>query len=246
MSTASGTVNNPAIDNLVQSCYVNESEWIPWSEITDIESSQIDNIYYAIRKQTRNDGEVEKTMIMLLCLGTSEECTPTFVSEFARIYSLPTHKYIDDVSQFRRYAKWLSQRNKQIYGFTEYKDNYYMVVDELFHHCYSRYGFCTACGIPRCSPVWCICGHKQLSDGWTSNNKQLDEFIKKSQLQTNSANDVYLEWIPFDSVGDGDLGVYLWGLPTHEEVELIPLKITDETHDLYYAEVNHLLMRHVY
>ena len=29
-------------------------------------------------------------------------------------------------------------------------------------------------------------------------------------------------------------------------VELIPLEITDSTHDLYYAEVNYLLMHHVY
>ena len=124
-----------------------------------------------------------------------------------------------------------------------------MVADKCSYHCYSRYGFCTACGILRCSPVWCICGHKQLSDGWTSDNKQLDEFIKKSQLQTNSPNDVYLEWIPSDCIYDmGENKAYLHGLPTSTDVpvKLIPLEITDETHGLYYAEVNHLLMRHVY
>ena len=122
-----------------------------------------------------------------------------------------------------------------------------MVADKLFYHCYSRYGFCSTCGILRCSPVWCICGYKQLSDGWTSNNHQLDDFIKKSQLQTNSPNDAYLEWIPFDCIGYlGDGYERLNGLPTARYVKLIPLEITDETHDLYYAEVNYLLMRHVY
>ena len=40
----------------------------------------------------------------------------------------------------------------------------------------------------------------------------------------------------------------LYGLPTdrYTDVKLIPLEITDETHDLYYAEINYLLMRHVY
>ena len=72
-------------------------------------------------------------------------------------------------------------------------------------------------------------------------DKQLDEFIKKSQLQSNSANDAYLEWIPFDCI-DKEYGIYfLQGLPTYEEVKLIPLEITDETHDLYYAEVNYYL-----
>ena len=95
--------------------------------------------------------------------------------------------------------------------------------------------------------MWCICGHKELADGWTSNNKQLDEFIKKSQLQTNSANHAYLEWIPFDCIDDKGCGFfYLDGLPTYKRVKLIPLEITDSTHDLYYAEVNHLPMRHVY
>ena len=97
--------------------------------------------------------------------------------------------------------------------------------------------------------MWCICGHKQLSDGWTSNNKQLDEFIKKTQLQTNSANHAYLEWIPFDCIGINRYGYqHLYGLPTsrYAPVKLIPLSITDSTHDYNYAEVKYLLMRHVY
>src|SRR6185312_6591412 len=239
-------VNNPAIDNLVQSSLESEYEnlrleWIPCSEFINIEPTQVDNInvYNATRKYTLDNGEVVESMIMLLCLGNDETCTPTLVSEFARIYSLPTHKYNNDVNQFRRHSVWLESRNALIKGFTEYDNNYYMVADERFYDCYSRYGFCSACGILRCSPVWCICGHKQLSDGWTSNNKQLDEFIKKSQLQTNSPNHAYLEWIPFDRIDDR-YGLRLYGLPFSDfaYVELIPLEITDETHDLYYAEVN--------
>ena len=90
--------------------------------------------------------------------------------------------------------------------------------------------------------MWCICEHKELRDGWTSNNKQLDELIKKSQLQTNSPNHAYLEWIPFDCIDDRE---FLYGLPTSSCVDWNPLEITDETHDLYCAEVNHLFMRHL-
>src|SRR6185369_998018 len=157
-------VNNLAIENLIQSSYVNETytlEWMPYKEITDVKSVQIDNIYYASRKQP--DGKVKETMLALL--GSSEECTPALVSEFARIYSLPTHEYNSVDSCFRRYSKWLQRRNKLIKGFTKSNDdNYYMVADRDFFHCYSRYGFCTTCGILRCSPVWCICGYKELSD----------------------------------------------------------------------------------
>ena len=243
---APGVVNNPAIDSLLQSLSERiKLEWIARADITDIEPAQIDNTYYAIYKYT-SYGRIDEMAIMLSLLGSSAECTLTLVSEFARIYSLATHKHKNDVNQFRRYPRWLYRRNDFINGFTEYDNNYYMVADRKFYHCYSLYGFCTACGILRCSPVWCICGHKQLSDGWTSNDKQLDEFIKKSQLQTISPNDAYLEWIQFDCIEDWGYDVCLYGLPTHSEVALTPLEITNETHYLYYVEVNYLLMRHIY
>src|SRR6185369_17530435 len=137
-------VNNSAIDNLVESSLESEDkdpslEWIPYEEFTNIKPTPTDAIYYASRKQPN---EVEETMTMLLLLGSSEECTPTLVSEFARKYSLPTHKYNNDVNQFRQYSTWLKSRNYMIKGFTKYEDNYYMVADKLFYDCYSRYGFC--------------------------------------------------------------------------------------------------------
>src|SRR6185295_14093238 len=226
MSLAS-EVNNPAIDNLVESSLESKKErlrlkWIPCSDITDIEPTPTNAIYYASRKH-----KAKGTMHLLL--GSSEECTPALVSEFARIYSLPTHKYNNADNNFRRYSEWLENRNELIKGFTKYEDKFYMVADKRFYHCYSRYGFCTACGTLRNSPAWCICGHKQVSDGWTSNNKQLDEFIKKSQLQTNSANDAYLEWIPFDCIVDLNGYRQLNGLPAAVYIKLIPLEITDST-----------------
>src|SRR5437764_6375280 len=126
MSLAS-EVNNPAIDSLIQSSLESENEdlrlkWIPYEEFTNIKPTPTDAIYYASRKQP--DGKVKETMLLLL--GSSEECTPTLVSEFARIYSLPTHKDIkDDVNQFRRYTTWLKQRNYMIKGFTKLDGNYY-------------------------------------------------------------------------------------------------------------------------
>src|SRR6185312_5019032 len=148
-------IQNSTIDNLIRA---SSKEWIPYSEITDIQSSPIDAaVYNATRKQTLPSGKVDEKMIMLLCLGSDEICTPTLVSEFARIYSLTVHDSNDDVDhKFRRYTKWLEYRNELIKGFTEYDNNYYMVADKRFYHCYSRYGFCSECRILRCSPVWCI------------------------------------------------------------------------------------------
>src|SRR6185312_16518025 len=101
MSSAPGVVkdiHNPAIENLIQSSESQSVVWIPCSEITDIQSTLIDAVHYAIRKKAFNE-----MLVMLISLGNDEICTPTFVSEFARIYSLPTHKYNNDVNHFRRY-----------------------------------------------------------------------------------------------------------------------------------------------
>src|SRR6185369_2724654 len=107
-------------------------KWIPCSKITDIEPTQINNVYCT----THNDVDDYyyyyggDNKIILLLLGSSEECTPTLVSEFARIYSLPTHKYNAVDNNFRRYSIWLRERNRPIKGFTEYDDNYYMVANK--------------------------------------------------------------------------------------------------------------------
>src|SRR6185295_4735359 len=120
MSLPSGAANNPAIDELVQSSLKSKNEnlrleWIPCSQITNVEPTQMDNVYYAIHYYTK---------IVLVFLGNSKECTPIYVSEFSRIYSLPTHQYKNNVGHFRRYSIWLERRNRLIKGFTKNNDNY--------------------------------------------------------------------------------------------------------------------------
>src|SRR6185369_2013751 len=113
--------HNPAIDSLIQD-NGSRLKWVSGSEIDDKELTQIDNIYRA------------HGYIILVLLANSEECTPTLVSEFARIYSLPVHKYNNvDNNNFRRYSVWLEQRNELIIGFTEYDGNYYMVADRRLY-----------------------------------------------------------------------------------------------------------------
>ena len=187
----------PAIDQLIESSKIPASgylKWIPFSEFTDVESIEHSTsnqpTYYATyeRAKEQRDGYnvllPPYKLVEMLRVGTVDECTQKFIHEFAKKHSLPTHKYDNpsNIVQFRRYSKWLARRNEMIEGFTSDNNNYYMVAKRRFHHCYSLYGFCSVCGILRCSPVWCICGHKELSQGWTSNNnKKLDEFITRTQ-----------------------------------------------------------------
>src|SRR5436190_478827 len=106
-------IRKKALNKLIKSSSKSphKLEWIPCSDITDIKPAQIDNVYCGA---INNKLFFYDEKLMLLCLGSSEECTPTFVSEFARIYSLPTQMYNNDVSQYRRYSKWLKYRNRRI------------------------------------------------------------------------------------------------------------------------------------
>src|SRR6185436_4297826 len=114
-------IQHPVIDNLIATSK-KPLKWIPYWQIINIESSQIDNVYYAIRKLSYDSRVNDLNLkITLQLVGSSEECTPALVSEFARIYSLPTHKYGNNVNQFRRYHTWLNRRNRHIQGFTKYK-----------------------------------------------------------------------------------------------------------------------------
>jgi len=62
------------------------------SQIIRIKPSLIDNdVYYTTRKCRLGNGRV--MMIRSLVGSSDETCTPTFLNEFARIYSLPTYKY---------------------------------------------------------------------------------------------------------------------------------------------------------
>src|SRR6185312_4660196 len=110
-------MHNLAIDALVQASLENEHErlrleWVPHSKISDMTSTSIDNVYYASKSY--------ELLILILLMYT-----PTFVSEFSRIYSLPTHKYKNNDNNFRRYTTWLEYRNGLITGFTEYDNKYY-------------------------------------------------------------------------------------------------------------------------
>jgi serine/threonine protein kinase len=81
---------------------------------------------------------------------------------------------------------------------------------------------CPECGKPRISFGWCKdCETNSMKENflyWTSENKEIDELIRHTQLNASQTCD-YLEWIPFEKfemvkyIGSGGFGsVYsaLW------------------------------------
>jgi len=247
----------PAIDQLIEysSAYdgelvsCNQLEWIPCSEISDVklirQSADL-NIYYAV---------YGKAEMMLLLLGTRDKCTSEFINEFARTLSLSAQTLSpSNVNQFERYPYLLAMRNGcEIMGFTMIEDTYYFVANRPFAHFYSIFGFCSACGLLRSSPVWCICGQKELSNEWTSNCKKLDDFIRKSHIRTTTPNDFYLQFCPPDWLGltlpdkltmlhKDDPRKYTFSRYRRSSMsiflELIPLETSELSDDLFYQKVN--------
>jgi len=185
--------------------------------------------------------------MILLEYEDGDGCPQEFVNNFAKQFSIPTYKYENPttVNRFRRYPTWLNNRNRLIYGFTEYKDKFYMIADKNLDLCINLYGWCSECKILRCSPIWCICGHKELSNEWTSGNESLDKFIKETQTQTESANEAYLEWIPFEMLNccSHNLSASSTiGMPTYSDIDLVLLETSEETDELDFQTVNSSLI----
>ncbi|GES90051.1 kinase-like domain-containing protein [Rhizophagus clarus] len=67
------------------------------------------------------------------------------------------------------------------------------------------YGICGECNEPGTGENWCQpCNAKRFKDNfinWTSGNKDIDEFIQRSQLDAVYYTK-YLEWIPFENFKD--------------------------------------------
>ena len=188
-----------------------------------------------------HSGDLDSMKVTLMLFETNDKCTDEFIQEIDRIYSLSTGRH-GNCDHFKRFPMLLELRNRFIHGFTNFEGNYYMVVCESFSHTYVQCGFCSECGILRCSPVWCICGHKELINACPSNNETIDKLIKHSQRQTISANEAYLEWIPFDNLfyfqpfacarphaenSSNRLFARLYYLPSITEVELVPFQVSE-------------------
>ncbi|CAG8677733.1 18735_t:CDS:2, partial [Acaulospora morrowiae] len=64
------------------------------------------------------------------------------------------------------------------------------------------YGKCTQCKRYNTSLAWCqSCDPFKTTQGWTSGNKDIDDYIKEFQLKATEYEDV-IEWIPFNRLSE--------------------------------------------
>ncbi|CAG8788424.1 1382_t:CDS:1, partial [Acaulospora morrowiae] len=85
-----------------------------------------------------------------------------------------------------------------VYGITRDTTGQYVIVFDEFSSRSSRYGKCTQCKKYNTSGAWCqSCDPFEITQGWTSGNNDIDDYIKEIQLKTTEYEHV-IEWIPFD------------------------------------------------
>ncbi|RIB24769.1 hypothetical protein C2G38_615737 [Gigaspora rosea] len=74
----------------------------------------------------------------------------------------------------------------------------YMIVFEELHNRNSYNGLCLHCNRYNTSPAWCqTCDPPRTTQGWTSGNKDIDDYFKRLQLGTIKYEETIV-WIPFD------------------------------------------------
>ena len=141
--------------------------------------------------------------------------------------------------------------DRSIYGLTQniITNEYMIVFDQFSSKRDEYYGKCTSCNRNNTSPAWCqTCDPQKITQGWTSENKDVDNCIHEFQLKAASYEDV-IEWIPFnrfDNIqnnSDGLLATWLDGIryanynkskkniDTYEKIRMENVTIaTDLTH----------------
>src|SRR4051794_11200537 len=76
-----------------------------------------------------------------------------------------------------------------------------LISNEELRGRYKKYGLCKECNQPNTGINWCQpCNSihfQQDFDKWTSDNEEIDEFIRKFQLNATCYQEV-LEWLPYE------------------------------------------------
>ncbi|RIB27750.1 hypothetical protein C2G38_1694397 [Gigaspora rosea] len=90
-----------------------------------------------------------------------------------------------------------------VYGITqnpETKQYIVVIPDEFSSRRSGLNGKCISCGQYNTSPAWCqSCDPWRTTQGWTSKNENIDNFIKELQFKATGYEKV-IEWIPFNNL----------------------------------------------
>ncbi|CAG8553981.1 1787_t:CDS:2, partial [Acaulospora morrowiae] len=103
------------------------------------------------------------------------------------------------INKIKNYIQFMGNEYK-LYGITQdtMTDQYMIVFDEFYYRRSITDGKCKQCERNNTSEAWCLsCDPFKTTQGWTSENKDIDECIKELQLKSTNYENV-IEWIPYN------------------------------------------------
>lgn len=89
-----------------------------------------------------------------------------------------------------------------MYGITQnaIKNEYMIVIDAFSSKRNTSYGICSVCSRYNTSYAWCqSCDPERIIQGWTSENKDFDNYIQEFQLNSTEY-EMIIEWILFEKL----------------------------------------------
>ncbi|CAG8444192.1 17644_t:CDS:10 [Acaulospora morrowiae] len=173
---------------LITTEYENVVEWIPFNRLSNLrkigDSKLLAKWLDGIRKVKNN----------------TQSRTLSYTVELEKFDDSQT----DVLDLIKKFNTYIQSNNYKVYGITQdTKTKKYMIVfeDFVYKRC-SEYEKCAQCERYNTSEAWCqSCDPFKTTQGWTSGNYNIDECIKKYQLNATKYENV-IEWIPFNRLSN--------------------------------------------
>ncbi|RIB26275.1 hypothetical protein C2G38_2065274 [Gigaspora rosea] len=203
------TSGNEEIDNFIKEFQTNSTEydkvieWIPFDRLVN-------------RKEIKNKSEVEFMADWLDCIRIIEGESGNYTRSrtISRVELMKLHcSQASTLKLIENFKNHVQLDKYRIHGITQDTETgEYMIVFDFYHQKRKPInGICEDCKRYNTYLAWCqLCDPWREVQGWTSNDKDIDDCIKEFQLKATAYENV-IEWIHFDRLeGPKQIGKVLY------------------------------------
>ncbi|CAG8578589.1 9817_t:CDS:10, partial [Acaulospora morrowiae] len=194
-TTQGWTSGNKDIDDYIKefqlksASYENVVEWIPFNRLSDLHKIGLN--FQALWL----DG------IRIVKNNTQSRILPYPVE--IKKFDNSQIDTLEIIKEFKNYMQ-LRDKERKIFGITQdtTTSEYLIVCDNFYYKRDIKYGRCKHCNRYNTSKSWCLsCDPFKTTQKWTSEDDNIDYFIKELQLKSTIYEGV-IEWIPFNKLSN--------------------------------------------
>ncbi|RIB30421.1 kinase-like domain-containing protein [Gigaspora rosea] len=176
-------------------------EWVPFEKLDNILKVS-EELSGPIFSATWKDG-------IRIIEGDHDNITRTRTRPCGVILETLDDSQLESFEVFEKHMQSYDNHELKIYGITRNSaiNSYFVVIDKFYSNRNSCYGSCPDCKKYNNSDVWCLtCDTQKMTQGWSSENKDIDDCIKEFQIKATKYTDV-IEWVPFNKLTVKDEGI---------------------------------------